>query len=93
MIELRGKYNNNCKIFIDEIKFKVDSLIQHILDDEVSKSLPVLIMPDTHVSTDIVIEFTMPVGNMLNPNYIGVNIGCDILSVQLSDNLNNFDLK
>ena len=88
MIELNGKYNKDCKIFIDDLEPEAYSLIQNILDDEVSANIPVRIMPDTHVSMDIVIGFTMPVSNMLNPSHIGVDIGCGMLSAQLNDNLN-----
>ena len=93
MIELSGKYNKDCKIFIDEIEPDAYSLIQSILDDEVSQGVPVRIMPDTHIGSDIVIGFTMPVSNMLNPNHIGVDIGCGMLSAQLSDNFDDYSLK
>lgn len=84
MIELKGKYNKDCKIFIDEIEDGAVSLIQSILDNEISADVPVRIMPDTHVGVDIVIGFTMPVTTMLNPNHIGVDIGCSVTSHKLS---------
>lgn len=93
MIELKGKYNKDCKIFIDDIEPEAYSLIHNILDDEVSEGVPVRIMPDTHVGMDIVIGFTMPVTTMLNPSHIGVDIGCGMLSAQLSDTLDDYSLQ
>jgi RNA-splicing ligase RtcB len=77
MIELKGKYNKDCKIFIDDIEQEAIGLIQAILDQPVSDGVPVRIMPDTHAGKDIVIGFCMPLTDKyLNPNHIGVDIGC-----------------
>ncbi len=84
MIELKGKYNKDCKIFIDEVESEAISLIQGILDNEMSMGVPVRIMPDTHAGVDIVIGFTMPVTAMLNPNHIGVDIGCSVTTHKLA---------
>jgi len=83
MIELQGKYNNNCKIFAEEIEPEAYSLISKILNEKVSKDVPVRIMPDVHVGKDIVIGFTMPLSDMVNPNHIGVDIGCGVTSVKI----------
>ena len=86
MIELIGKYNKDCKIFIDEIEKSALALIQNILDNKVSNNVPVRIMPDTHAGVGIVIGFTMPITNTINPEYIGVDIGCGVLCAKV-DNL------
>lgn len=78
MIRLQGKCNNDCKVFIDEIEPSALATIQTILDDEVSAGVPVRIMPDTHDGVDIVIGFTMPMTDRVNPNHIGVDIGCGV---------------
>jgi RNA-splicing ligase RtcB len=96
MIELKGKYNKDCKIFIDDIEAEAYTLIQSILDQQVSENVKVRIMPDTHVGKGIVIGFCMPVTNMLNPAHIGVDIGCGMLSARFSNtykvNLEKFDM-
>lgn len=84
MIELKGKYNQDCKIFLDDIEQGAIDLIQNILNHEVSKGVQVRIMPDTHIGKGIVIGFTMPMTEMINPNYIGVDIGCSVTSYQLN---------
>lgn len=96
MIELKGKYNKDCKIFIDDVESEAISLIQAILDQPVSENVPVRIMVDVHAGKGIVIGFTMPITNMLNPNHIGVDIGCGMLSARFSGsyklNLKDIDI-
>lgn len=83
MIQLEGKYGKDCKIFIDEVEESALATIQSILDDEVSANVPVRIMPDTHDGVDIVIGFTMPLSDRVNPNHIGVDIGCGVLCARI----------
>jgi len=96
MIELKGKYNKDCKIFIDDIEEGVYTLVQAILDQKVSENVKVRIMPDVHVGKNICIGFCMPVTNMLNPNHIGVDIGYGMLSARFSGSykidLEKFDI-
>lgn len=84
MIELKGKYNQNCKIFLEEVEEGAIELVQNILNHEISEGVQVRIMPDTHVGKGIVIGFTMPMTAMVNPNYIGVDIGCSVTSYKLN---------
>lgn len=84
MIELTGEYNKDCKVFIDNLGTEAIELIQTILDDEISQGIQVRIMPDTHIGKGIVIGFTMPVTKMVNPNYIGVDIGCSVTTYKLN---------
>jgi len=84
MIELKGTYNQDCKVFIDDIEEGTIDLIRNILNHEVSAGVPVRIMPDTHIGKGIVIGFTMPVTQMINPNYIGVDIGCSVTTYKLN---------
>lgn len=92
MIELKGKYNKDCKIFIDDIENSALSLIHTILDQQVSLDVPIRIMPDVHAGEGIVIGFTMPLTNMLNPAYVGVDIGCGMISAKF-DRQTSLDLE
>jgi len=83
MIELKGKYNKNCKIFINDVESEALTLIQKILDQQVSEGVPVRIMPDVHAGKGIVIGFTMPLTKTISPNYVGVDIGCGMTSFKL----------
>lgn len=92
MLEIKGEYGKDCKIFIDEVETSAMSTIYSILNHPVSKDKKVRIMPDVHDGVDIVIGFTMPLGDMVNPNHIGVDIGCGVLTAELP-NLNHYSLK
>lgn len=92
MIELKGKYNQDCKIFLDEVEDGAIELVQNILNNEISEGVQVRIMPDTHVGKGIVIGFTMPMTTMINPNYIGVDIGCSVTSFKLNRRLDTAEL-
>jgi tRNA-splicing ligase RtcB (3'-phosphate/5'-hydroxy nucleic acid ligase) len=91
-IILNGKYNRDCKIFATDVEAEAYGLIQTILDDKISENVQVRIMPDVHAGKDIVIGFTMPFSNMLNPNHIGVDIGCGVLSCQV-EGLDKFSME
>lgn len=92
MIELKGKYNKDCKIFLDEVEEGAIELVQTILNQEISEGVKVRIMPDTHVGKGIVIGFTMPMTTMVNPNYIGVDIGCSVSSYKLNRRFSSEEL-
>ena len=79
MKTLQGTYGKDCKIFTDNIEPQALETIQKLLDNPVTEGKPVRIMPDTHDGKGIVIGFTMPMGEWVNPNHIGVDIGCCII--------------
>lgn len=92
MIALKGKFNTDCKIFINDVEEGAIDLIRNILDNEISEGVPVRIMPDTHVGKGIVIGFTMPITDRVNPNYIGVDIGCSVTLHKLNKAIKEADL-
>lgn len=70
MIELKGQYNKDCKIFNDEIEEDAITLIYSLLNVPVFENVPVRIMPDVHLGKSIVIGIC--------PSHVGVDIGCSI---------------
>lgn len=82
MFELKGKYNKDCKIFIDEIESEAIGLIQNILDQSPSEGVKVRIMPDVHAGKGIVIGFTMPLTDYITPGWVGVDLGCGLVSAK-----------
>ena len=91
MIELKGKYNKDCIIYSDEIEDSAIFTIQEILDERFSQGVPIRIMPDVHQGKDIVIGFTIPLTDLINPNHVGVDIGCGMLSASFTSINNNFN--
>ncbi len=78
MKELQGKYCTDCRVFIDAIEVTALGLIQDILDSPAFTGAKIRIMPDTHAGKGIVIGFTSPVTDFINPSHVGVDIGCTI---------------
>lgn len=93
MIKLEGKYNKDCKIFADEIEEPSYALIQNILNEKATENAKIRIMPDTHLGKGIVIGFTMPLTDRVNPFHIGVDIGCGMLCAKLGEEIKNMPLE
>ena len=87
MKELQGTYGKDCKVFTENIESQALETIQKLLDNPVTEGKPVRIMPDTHDGKGIVIGFTMPVGEWVNPNHIGVDIGCGMLCARITSTI------
>jgi RNA-splicing ligase RtcB len=88
MITLPGKYTT-AKIMIDDIEPGCMAQIIQFINHPVFTN-PVAIMPDTHYGKGSVIGFTMPLGEKVIPNVIGVDIGCGMLSVNLGKQSLNY---
>ncbi|MDA0024284.1 RtcB family protein [Brachyspira hyodysenteriae] len=93
MIELKGKYNKDCKIFTDNIDEESYSVLYKILNEKASEDVRIRIMPDTHLGKGIVVGFTMPLTDRVNPFHIGVDIGCGMLTSKLSDEIKYIPLE
>ena len=93
MIELKGKYNKDCKIFTDNIDEESYSVLYKILNEKASEDVKIRIMPDTHLGKGIVVGFTMPLTDRVNPFHIGVDIGCGMLTSKLSDEIKDIPLE
>lgn len=84
MIEITGKYCKDVKIFTENIEEDALALIYQLADSPMFKGAKVRIMPDVHLGVGIVIGFTCPIPKEnahVNPNFIGVDIGCGIESI------------
>lgn len=91
-MNLYGKNNKNCIVYNDEIEQDAISQIISILDGKAFKDVPVRIMPDVHLGADIVIGFTAPLTNMVNPSHVGVDIGCSISMCVVNRAITNEDI-
>ena len=78
MLELKGKYCKNCKIFTDNIENDAMSMIYHFLDHPMFEGAKIRIMPDVHAGKDIVVGFTVPLTDKVNPDHVGGDIGCSV---------------
>ena len=78
MIQLKGKYCKDCKIFTDNIEQEALSMVYHFLDNPMFEGAKIRIMPDVHAGKDIVVGFTVPFNDHGNPDHVGGDIGCSV---------------
>ena len=78
MLELKGKYCKDCKIFTDNIEQEALSMVYHFLDNPMFDGAKIRIMPDVHAGKDIVVGFTVPFTDHVNPDHVGGDIGCSV---------------
>ena len=78
MIQIKGKYCKDCKIFTDNIESEALSMVYHFLDHPMFEGSKIRIMPDVHAGKDIVVGFTVPFTDHVNPDHVGGDIGCSV---------------
>ena len=78
MLQLKGKYCKDCKIFTDNIEQEALSMVYHFLDNPMFEGSKIRIMPDVHAGKDIVVGFTVPFTDHVNPDHVGSDIGCSV---------------
>jgi len=88
MITIRGKYNEAI-VYHNTADESSTSQIMQMMNSPVLTN-PVRIMPDFHAGKGSVVGFTMPVGEYVIPNIVGVDIGCGMLSFRVQDS--HFDI-
>ena len=87
-IELVGAHTTARVMLDDESQLEsqcreqIQSLIDHPAFTE-----PVRIMPDTHWGAGAPIGFTMPLGDRIVPNVVGVDVGCGMAATNIGDAL------
>lgn len=93
MIEIEGEYTTAKVMGLDDdqLEDSAREQIQRMVNHPAFRN-PVRVMPDTHKGAGSVIGFTMPVGDRIVPNVIGVDIGCGMIAVRLSDRIDELDL-
>lgn len=81
MIEYKGKYNKDCKVFCNSIEEEAESLIRELLDNKAFENVSIRCMPDCHAGKSIVIGFTSPITDRINPSWVGVDISCAVTTL------------
>ena len=78
MIQIKGKYCKDCKIFTDNIEQEALSMVYRFLDHPMFEGSKIRIMPDVHAGKDIVVGFTVPFTDHVNPDHVCGDIGCSV---------------
>lgn len=81
MLDLKGQYCKDVKVFTDNVEEAALSTIYRIADCRAFKDKKIRIMPDCHEGKGIVIGFSCPVDietDYVSPEHVGCDIGCTI---------------
>ena len=84
MLEIKGQYCKDVKIFTDNVEESAMSTIYRIADCIAFKDRKIRIMPDCHDGKGIVIGFSCPVDlekDHVSPESVGCDIGCTVSAV------------
>ena len=90
MIRLIGR-RNEAKIFTNDIEEAARLQIFELLDNENFKDSKIRFMPDIHAGNGCVIGTTMTITDKVVPNFVGVDIGCGVLAVQIMEHDIDFE--
>lgn len=80
MFTIKGKFTT-ATVTIDDVDEGTINQIRDMCNHPACAN-PIVVMPDTHLGKGCVIGFTMLIGDKIVPNYVGVDIGCSMQSVE-----------
>lgn len=83
-MEIKGIYNV-AKIFTNELEEVAEKQIKLLCDQEFVKNSKIRIMPDVHAGAGCTIGTTMTIGNKIVPNLVGVDIGCGMETIEITN--------
>lgn len=84
MLEITGKYNT-AKIFTDVVDEASIAQVKELCNQEFTQGSRIRLMPDIHAGAGCTIGTTMTITDKVVPNLVGVDIGCGMETVLLSD--------
>jgi len=84
MFTINGKYTD-ADVMIDAIDETTMAQIVKMTNNPAFTN-PIKIMPDCHAGAGSVIGFTMPIGDKIIPNVVGVDGSCGMLSFEIAIN-------
>ena len=78
MEQIKGRYCKDCVVYSDTLDQDARSIIYSFVDHPMFEGSMIRIMPDVHAGKDIVVGFTAPFRDSVNPDHIGGDIGCTV---------------
>ena len=84
MIEIQTK-KNTVKVFTDTLDKPTKQQIAATARDPAYADAKIRVMPDTHAGRGCVIGMTMTLSGRVSPSLVGVDIGCGMEAVKLTD--------
>ncbi|WP_407312322.1 RtcB family protein [Desulfosporosinus sp. SB140] len=84
MLEIKGKHNI-AKVFTEVLEEGASSQIETLCNQEFVRDSKIRIMPDVHAGAGCTIGTTMTITNKVVPNLVGVDIGCGMETISISN--------
>lgn len=86
MLEIKGKYGT-AKIYASILEDEALAQINDLINSPISKNRGknVAVMPDCHAGKGCTIGTTMYINDKVNPNLVGVDIGCGVMMISLGN--------
>ena len=84
MIEIKGKYNE-AKIFTDVVDSTSIAQVQELCNQEFTAGSRIRLMPDIHAGAGCTIGTTMTITDTVVPNLVGVDIGCGMETIRITE--------
>jgi len=78
VLALKGKYCKDCIIYTEDVDEGAVNLVGSLLGNPLFRDSKIRVMPDVHLGVGSVIGFTCPVTSFINPQHVGLDIGCGI---------------
>lgn len=80
---VEGKMTS-AEIFTDNIEAPALDWLRELCNHPAMKKVPIVQMPDVHAGNNCNVGTAYPIGMYVNPNHVGVDIGCTISMHRLS---------
>ena len=90
MIEIKGE-NNIAKCFCNTLEMFAEEQIRKVCDQKAFSESKIRIMPDVHAGMGCTIGTTMTIKDKIVPGMVGVDIGCGMETVLLSEKTIDFN--
>jgi tRNA-splicing ligase RtcB len=84
MLEFSGKYNT-ARVFTNEVDEASAAQIIELCNQEFTKGSRIRMMPDVHAGVGCTVGTTMTITDKVVPNLVGVDIGCGMETILLSE--------
>lgn len=78
MEQIVGRYCKDCVVYSNTLEQDARSIIYSFVNHRMFEGSKIRIMPDVHAGKDIVVGFTAPFRDCVNPDHIGGDIGCTV---------------
>lgn len=84
MIKVKGKKSESL-IYTDMVESEAIEQVRRLCDYDFTEGSNIRVMPDVHVGKGCTIGFTMTITDKIVPNLVGVDIGCGMETVEISN--------